>query len=157
VAAITKLCGGVPRRINAIADHALFAAHVAGRVSATAADVASAAAELALVDEADVGAAAPRAAEEPAPARPAAYMHALKRRSGPAVPLAAASHEESEPEIELGDVIAEPTGRRAAASAAAASDLSPIELPGACDIGREPLPADDSAELEDLFADIVDE
>ena len=162
VAAITKLCGGLPRRINAIADHTLFAAHAAGRVSATAVDVASAAAELELSDESEAIAATPSRAEEPAPARPAAYVNALKRRPAAAAPsIAGGLLEDVAPEIELGDVIAEPTGRRAAPPSASSREMSPFELPGAFEvdrpIGREALSADDSAELEDLFADIVDE
>jgi type II secretory pathway predicted ATPase ExeA len=48
VAALVKWGGGVPRMLNRLADAALFEAHMAGRVSATAADVERAAAELEL-------------------------------------------------------------------------------------------------------------
>jgi len=48
VAALVKWGGGVPRILNRLADAALFEAHLAGRVSATAADVERAAAELEL-------------------------------------------------------------------------------------------------------------
>ena len=165
VAAITKLCGGLPRRINAIADHTLFAAHVAGRVSATATDVASAAEELELAFE-DAAtqattAAAERSPEEAiAPVRPAAYVNAMKRRPAAAAVAPIAEAESPEPEIDLSDVIAEPTGRRGPPIAASASDLSPFELPGAFEVGSRSgaaQPLDESAELEDLFADIVDE
>ncbi len=46
VAALVKWGAGVPRRLNRLADAALFEAHMAGRVSATAADVERAASEL---------------------------------------------------------------------------------------------------------------
>jgi general secretion pathway protein A len=48
VAALVKWGGGIPRLLNRLADAALFEAHMAGRVSATAADVERAAAELEL-------------------------------------------------------------------------------------------------------------
>ena len=48
VAALVKWGTGVPRRLNRLADAALFEAHLAGRVSATAADVERAASELSL-------------------------------------------------------------------------------------------------------------
>jgi hypothetical protein len=75
VAALVKWAGGVPRRLNALADAALFEAHLAGRVSATAADVERAALELELpqpeVPATPVRAEVPRkpAAQPPEPAR----------------------------------------------------------------------------------------
>ena len=48
VSTLVKWAGGVPRRLNALADSALFEAHMAGRVSATAGDVERAALELEL-------------------------------------------------------------------------------------------------------------
>lgn len=157
VSAITKACGGLPRRINALADHTLYAAHVAGRVSATAGDVAAAVAELQLGDEAEAPAATtPRGSEESLSARPPAYVNALKRRAPVASLASTAKRDDMEPEIELGDVIAEPTGRRASPLPASTGDLSPFELPGAFEVERGSA-ADESTELEDLFADIVDE
>jgi general secretion pathway protein A len=66
VAALVKWGAGVPRRLNRLADAALFEAHMAGRVSATATDVERAAAELDLREPAS--AAAPAAAPMPAAA-----------------------------------------------------------------------------------------
>ena len=69
VAALVKWGAGVPRRLNRLADAALFEAHMAGRVSATAADVERAAAELELREPelgAPVAAPFPVARVEPA-------------------------------------------------------------------------------------------
>jgi type II secretory pathway predicted ATPase ExeA len=65
VAALVKWAGGVPRRLNALADAALFEAHLASRVSATAADVERAALELQLPQPEGVTAPAPAAKEAP--------------------------------------------------------------------------------------------
>ncbi len=46
-----KMSRGVPRHLNSLADNALFEAHLAGRVSATAGDVEKAAADLQLFPE----------------------------------------------------------------------------------------------------------
>jgi type II secretory pathway predicted ATPase ExeA len=167
VAALTKLCGGLPRRINAIADDALFHAHSQGRVSATAADVERAAAELDATADAPVPPAASASPTSelglaPMRAERSALAAAPARRSKePALPPAEALLGGSDSELELGDVIAEPTGRRAAPAASAtvvmasarslddSDELAPEQ-------GRE-FRLDDTGELEDLFADIVDE
>lgn len=167
VAALTKLCGGLPRRINAIADDALFHAHSQGRVSATAADVERAAAELDASADAPVppaASASPTSEVGLAPMRAerSALAAAPARRSKePALPPAEALLGEPDSELELGDVIAEPTGRRGAPTASAtvvmaaarsledSDELAPAQ-------GRE-FRLDDTGELEDLFADIVDE
>ena len=166
VAALTKLCGGVPRRINAIADDALFHAHSQGRVSATAADVERAAAEL---DAGAEPAAAPAAPANPsseltlAPLRGerSAPATLLARRKEVALPPADTLLGDSGSELDLGDVVAEPTGRRGGGAASATVVMSaprgleePAEL--APEPGRE-FRLDDTGELEDLFADIVDE
>jgi type II secretory pathway predicted ATPase ExeA len=167
VAALTKLCGGLPRRINAIADDALFHAHSQGRVSATAADVERAAGEL------DAGADAAAAASSGTPAsgdlslaplrpeRSALAAAPARRSKEAALPPAEALLGESGSDLELGDVVAEPSGRRGASAASAtvvmaaarslddSAELAPEQ-------GRE-FRLDDTGELEDLFADIVDE
>ncbi len=170
VAALTRLGAGIPRRINALADNALFEAHVAGRVSATGVDVERAAAEVDLGGTLAVPAAtratvsparsveAPRTAERTAAAQPPQK----RRESINSDDLLGGA----DVELELGEVVAEPTGRRAAPAPPAASaylgearssrgrgdDLS-------FQVSREQLPPDldDANELEDLFADIVDE
>jgi type II secretory pathway predicted ATPase ExeA len=71
VAALVKWGGGVPRLLNRLADAALFEAHMAGRVSATAADVERAAAELELRQpDGSLPVAEPRARPAPAARRP---------------------------------------------------------------------------------------
>jgi type II secretory pathway predicted ATPase ExeA len=165
VASLTKLCGGLPRRINALADGALFQAHAAGRVSATNADVERAAAELDLDPEPEVSQAASGFALEGSPithalrsAERAAPAPTSRRREPASLPPAESVLADSE--LELGEVVAEPSGRRGAAHATVALPMSRgfDDVPdlGAPDHGRE-LRLDDSAELEDLFADIVDE
>lgn len=71
--ALIDLAGGIPRRMNTIADNALFEAFVAGRVSATRDDVVHAAAELDLGASRRASPAVPPAthtpAAAPAPAR----------------------------------------------------------------------------------------
>lgn len=97
VAALVKWGMGVPRRLNRLADAALFEAHLAGRVSATAADVERAAAELELRESELPAAAAsleapkkPFASEPVAPVRPAAAPPAPARKAAPAPRVAAA-------------------------------------------------------------------
>jgi type II secretory pathway predicted ATPase ExeA len=146
VASLTRLCGGIPRRINALADNALFEAHRAGRVSATAADIERAAADLG-------------APESPmaAPAHPgisASDANLSGVRSERISPPAVAPRRREEPlgggDFELGEVVAEPTGHRLALPAEDEIGF------GATEHGHD-LRLDDSSELEDLFADIVDE
>ncbi len=153
VAALTKLGGGIPRRINALADSALFEAHVAGRVSATDIDVERAAAELGL-DSSAAGSVVPLAAANPA--RSPQRLRSEERAFAAPAPIQRedATFGGGDVELELGDVVAEPTPRRAAPPASRAhtdeSDLLPHRSHSAPDF-------DDASELEDLFADIVDE
>jgi general secretion pathway protein A len=96
VSALVKWGAGVPRLLNRLADAALFEAHMAGRVSATAADVERAAAELEL-REPEAPAAAPVreaakldptrkvTAVEPIPIRPAAPPPARKAAPPPRI------------------------------------------------------------------------
>ena len=99
VAALVKWGAGVPRRLNRLADAALFEAHLAGRVSATAADVERAAAELEMREpERDAAAAPVEAPRKPFAAEPAAYVRpvapppapAPARKPAPPKPAAAA-------------------------------------------------------------------
>lgn len=175
VSTLTKLCGGFPRRINALADDALYEAHRAGRVSATAADVERAAANLRDANEAPAPAApsafVPATAPAPEPARgeraeraeraervaAVAAAPSPRRRETPQAP-ADSLFTESEGEFELGEIVAEPTGRRGGAASPAATALVRGFEGEAFPVGDDrDLRLDDSAELEDLFADIVDE
>jgi len=158
VTCLTKHCGGVPRRINALADNALFEAHRAGRVSATAADVERAATDLSLTSPPEPVAApiAARAsahapAREPEPhASERAFAAPSPARREPARALL-----EDSAELELGEVIAEGTSaRRGAALTTALLDEAPSHGKPDADGGFS---LDDPNELEDLFADIVDE
>jgi general secretion pathway protein A len=95
VAALVKWGGGVPRTLNRLADAALFEAHLAGRVSATATDVQRAAAELELGEPEAVAPAHPAAATtQTSPieaARKAAMPAPLSARSKPAPQRSAAA------------------------------------------------------------------
>jgi type II secretory pathway predicted ATPase ExeA len=165
VSSLTKLAGGLPRRINAIADDALFRAHSAGRVSATSADVERAAAAL----DADLETTAPPAAqgvEAPPPSRPerpaaavtAAAPVAAPRRREPSPPAVEPLHSDGDGELELGEVIAEPTRRPVNPALTTPIGRGFDDVPDftAPEQGRE-FRLDDTSELEDLFADIVDE
>jgi general secretion pathway protein A len=94
VSALVKWGAGVPRLLNRLADAALFEAHMAGRVSATAADVERAAAELELREPEPRAAAPVRepakldptkkvTAVEPIPIRPAAPPPPPARKAAP--------------------------------------------------------------------------
>ena len=152
VAALTKLGGGIPRRINALADSALFEAHVAGRVSATDIDVERAAAELGLESSA-AGSVVP-----PAPANPARSPARLRTEERAFAAPAPIQREDvfggGDVELEIGDVLAESTPQRAPPPIGRAhtddSDLQPQR-------SHSPPDFDDANELDDLFADIVDE
>jgi type II secretory pathway predicted ATPase ExeA len=146
VAALVKWAAGVPRRLNALADSALFEAHLAGRVSATAADVERAALELELPQP--EGRAAPTRVEAPRkpaarpsePARrPAAATAAapaapavMQRASAPAKPPADldAIFAEEEAPLELEEVVAVGTDPLRASPAATVALLGDDDAPG---------------------------
>jgi general secretion pathway protein A len=157
VASLTKLGGGLPRRINAFADHALFEAHQAGRVSATSADVEHALQELDDTPEAPASAPPAGASAEPLRTERAPAAAPARRRE-PAAHAPEPLFAETDADLELGEIVAEPTGRRAAATVVtpAARGFDERTDFAVSDRGRE-FRLDDSAELEDLFADIVDE
>jgi general secretion pathway protein A len=173
VAALVKWGAGVPRRLNRLADAALFEAHLAGRVSATAADVERAAAELEL-GEPEREAAAPSAeapkkhfAPEPvAPVRPAAPAPARKAAPPPKAAAAVAApaakrapardldaiFEEADVAIELEEVVATGTDPlRGAASETVALIGDAASLEDA--FGKDAAPDATMA----LFADAADE
>jgi len=152
VAALVKWGAGVPRRLNRLADAALFEAHLAGRVSATAADVERAAAELEMREpEREAGAAAVEApkklfAPEPAPVRPAVPLPApaAARKAVPPKAAAAAApapkrapardldaiFEEADIAIELEEVVAtgtDPLRSAAGETVALIGDASSLE------------------------------
>jgi len=192
--ALIERSGGIPRRMNTIADNALFEAFVAGRVSATRDDVLQAAAQLAL--GAASGAAAAREAtpaDDTAPPAAAPRRDAAAGRARPAAapagdpsvfdaPTAArrvASRPAPARATDLDEVFAAPTppprvrgGARStpAWSGRAAPDKTMIlgqgegfDLEGeepAFDARTHALPVPDPAkeeEIEDLFADLVEE
>jgi type II secretory pathway predicted ATPase ExeA len=149
VAALVKWAGGNPRRLNGLADAALFEAHLAGRLSATAADVERAAAELELPAPAPSGGAVaaapahrgpasePRAsaaaalARQPAPTRgrAPAQTPAPAQRLAPARDLPEIL-EEMEAAIELEEVVAtgtDPLHAGAGATVALFGDASQLD------------------------------
>ena len=102
MSALVKWGEGLPRRLNTLADNALFEAHLAGRVSATAEDVERAAAELGLLERAGDAAepvrrvSAPAAELAPAP-QPANAPPAYEAPSAPAPLVSPAPQPEAEP------------------------------------------------------------
>jgi general secretion pathway protein A len=179
VACLTKWGEGVPRRLNTLADNALFEAHLAGRVSATPEDVDRAAAELLQdsVSEDD---------DDTASARPPVTAPAIARAPAAAVAGAPVDLFEA-PELVMDDVVAastdpgypsagaEPFNGRGPdqttfmpepPSAPPAADATVAIMPEAPSATHaEPvalltdLPLDSSGEgdLDDLFADLVDD
>ncbi len=181
VAALVKWAGGNPRRLNGLADAALFEAHLAGRVSATAADVERAAADLELVaPEAPSALSFREPSPKLAPAQPvraAAATTPTARSAAPAPRPGLAERdleaifEEAEVAIELEEVVATGTDpMRAFAGATIAIFDDAASEPDATmalfadssdDLGADsPIPlggADSAGELDDLFADLVKE
>jgi type II secretory pathway predicted ATPase ExeA len=210
VTALVKWSAGVARRLNRLADAALFEAHLAGRVSATAADVERAAAELELPQpEGHVAPPpAPAAKEEPRRSAPPARNVApppgpaavVQRRAPPAPALAAAPapapalappaardakpndleaiFADDETAFELEEVVAtntDPLRGQPAATVALLGDDAAFDDAFGRAVGpdttdafferREPVavrPAapngdESSADLDDLFADLVKE
>jgi type II secretory pathway predicted ATPase ExeA len=99
LAALIERAGGIPRRLNTIADNALFEAYLSGRVSATRDDVLRAA------DELEMG----EGARTPAPAvRPAAAPPASRRDAAGARPAAGARRGPSAPAQDLDSVFDSP-------------------------------------------------
>jgi general secretion pathway protein A len=160
VAALVKWGAGVPRQLNRLADAALFEAHLAGRVSATAADVEKAAAELQLGASAAPAAPATAASAPIAPpARPVAAPAPLPSRRA-AAPAPAAARAPAAPPARTP---APAPARKAAApkrAAAPARDLdaifeeadSAIELEEVVAIGTDPVRGG-AAETTALMAD----
>ena len=147
IAALVKWAGGIPRRLNGLADAALFEAHLAGRVSATAADVERAAAELELPAPELCGAtgtpspapqqppselrrapaAAASARRGAAPTRARAHAPAQKLAPAPDLPTI---FEEADVAIELEEVVAtgtNPLRASAGATVALFGDASRLE------------------------------
>ncbi len=157
--ALVKLGHGTPRRLNTLADGALFEAHVAGRVSATGEDVERAARELGL-------SAPPVPAAEPArvPASEPSPEPTPSRGQPEVTTLFVGEDEPSEVE----DVLATDTPQRVSRGAADATvaliDEVPDEAPRrpkgrAAAAETVALFSDASegteGELDDLFADLV--
>ena len=140
MAALVKWAGGVPRRLNALADAALFEAHLASRVSATAADVERAALELELPQP--EGVTAPAAAAKEAPRKPSAPE-----------PQAPAARERVDDDVRARR--ARPSRPRSRAAPAPVSDLeaifaeeeAPLELEEVVAIGTDPLRAQAGASV----------
>ncbi len=128
VDALVKDSRGVARHLNTLADNALFEAHLAGRVSATAADVERAAADLRLWAEEDDEAAEANAVQ-PSPAAQA-----------PAAPAAAARPK--------APVVAPPAAARPQAPPAAPRPQAPPAQAPATPAAADPFEAADSPALE---------
>lgn len=184
VSTLVKWAGGVPRRLNALADSALFEAHMAGRVSATAGDVERAALELELPSPEALQTSPVALQTSPAPVakapevvRPATPSVVQSPTSGVTTPspLALASPDldavfaEEDAPLELEEVVAigtdpvsEPNGADAE-SPFAMESLAPETNPDATvalfgEAQDLSAPSDDSAgDLDDLFADLVQE
>jgi type II secretory pathway predicted ATPase ExeA len=199
LSALIDRAGGIPRRLNTIADNALFEAYLAGRVSATRDDVLRAADEL----EMGEGARAPAPAMRPEAAPPASRREAAARPATPGRRSATAPAQDldsvfdnpppprrapqrgadvttllsSEPELD--DVVAAPTPPprvRGATKAAAAftgrgapdktmmlghGESLDLESDGGFEARTVAIPVPSGPpkdeEIEDLFADIVEE
>jgi len=175
-AALIERAGGIVRRMNSIADNALFEAFLAGRVSATADDVKRAADELEMGEGARTSAAT---ASRPAPAPKAAAARpgAPARRPAQGASLDSVFDQPTGPRrgaevttllsegAELDDVIATPTPAprtRAKAPAftgrGAPDKTMMLGVGESFDLESEPMAVSDKEEeIDDLFADIVDE
>jgi type II secretory pathway predicted ATPase ExeA len=106
VTALVKAGEGIPRRLNTLADEALFEAHLAGRESATAADVERVAGELGFEGGAtSAPAKALAAAPEALPLRPAAAGARPVREAATLAAAATGELDLAEPEIELGEEV----------------------------------------------------
>jgi len=185
-AALIERAGGIVRRMNSIADNALFEAFLAGRVSATADDVKRAADELEMGEGAGSSAAAshPATPAKSAPARPGA----APRRPAAGTELESVFDQPTGPGRrgaadvttllseggELDDVIASPTPQprmRSKAPKAFTGRGAPdktmmlglgesfdLEEEGSLEPRTTAIPLDDKeGEIDDLFADIVEE
>ncbi len=209
MSALVKCGEGVPRRLNTLADNALFEAHLAGRMSATAEDVERAAAEMGLSQplqpEAPSEAPAPVASDPTAPAEPAMaapladptlddFGTADPVLAEPAPSSFAAPEsgladifDDSDAELELSEVVAADTDPKILSADAGATIAIMSEMPELPSLAAavapdatmaifdspDPAPANDSAgqtaaifddlnedtdgDLDDLFADLVDE
>jgi general secretion pathway protein A len=181
---LIERAGGIPRLLNTIADNALFEAFLAKRVSATSDDVTRAADELELGEGAAQPPPAATRAAPPAPARREAGPRALApTRRTPADPeLGSVFDQPTGPRAkpaDLDDVIASPTPQPRVRSLPGAKNAAAFSGRGAPDktmiLGRGEtldLESDGSfdartvaigvettkdEEIDDLFADIVDE
>jgi hypothetical protein len=135
---LVKWAGGIPRRLNALADSALFEAHMAGRVSATAGDVERAALELELPSpEGLEPRRAPATLEAPVATpdrtRPAAPAVVQRRAALTPEPSALAL---ATPDLE----------------AVFAEEDAPLELEEVVAIGTDPMTGPDEADGADPFA-----
>jgi type II secretory pathway predicted ATPase ExeA len=141
VSTLVKWAGGIPRRLNALADSALFEAHMAGRVSATTGDVERAALELELPSP---EALEPRRAPGAPGARDARV--ATSDLTKPAAPAVVQSRAAFTPE---------PSPRALATpdlEAVFAEEDAPLELEEVVAIGTDPLTGPDEADGADPFA-----
>jgi type II secretory pathway predicted ATPase ExeA len=172
---LIERAGGIPRLLNTIADNALFEAFLARRVSATRDDVTRAA------DELELGEGAAQPAKPAAAARPAARPAAPPRARPAAADLDSVFEQPTgprRPAKSLDDVIAQPTPQprvRGASKAAVAfsgrgapdktmilahGESLDLESDGGFDASTVAIPVaapDKDEEIDDLFADIVDE
>jgi type II secretory pathway predicted ATPase ExeA len=142
---LIERAGGIPRRMNTIADNALFEAFVAGRVAATRDDVLHAAAEL------DLGAAASRNAA-------AGATTATRGAQGPARAAASAAtgHDATAaPQRRDAAAAREPGAERRRAAADVEPEPSVFDAPPAAAPARRPAsarPPARGAEFDEVFA-----
>lgn len=153
VEALVKWSRGVPRHLNSLADNALFEAHLAGRVSASATDVEVAAGELKLF------AGEPSDDDEIDQAQPPQREADSVAAQAPPVDARAVDEEEA---LELEEVVATDTN-----PLAGGTDLD-LDGPGFGSMefgpgvpkGQDTLSTDPDGhaegEIENLFADLVD-
>jgi type II secretory pathway predicted ATPase ExeA len=138
VSTLVKWAGGVPRRLNALADSALFEAHMAGRVSATAGDVERAALELELPT--------PEAIQSPPPAAPvteAPVPPVVEAAVAPVAPAAVVERTAPTPVLEA-----------PALSPDLTSPVAPVAEQSPSPISAEPSPLALAApDLEAVFAE----
>lgn len=125
--ALVKYGAGVPRRLNTLADNALFEAHLAGRKTLSPADVERAAAELGV-----------EGADSPAPAPPPVSAPAAMAEPEPVMATPA------DPEtLVLEEVVAAETDPHLRGAAEPSAEIVPDD--------------EDDGELDGLFADILDD
>ncbi|MCP5069773.1 MAG: AAA family ATPase [bacterium] len=164
VQALIKASKGVPRYLNTLADNALFEAHLAGRVSASAGDVERATAELRPWAVEEEGDEEEPAQDRSAPASPASIDPIAPAASAPEAVgygMAEVIASDTEPPVATAaDPAAQPDARWHDDSPSALQPPPAAPSPAPSGTGRDQLLGDEPparGELEDLFVDLVKE